>query len=76
MQNISNWTILKLTLAYLEDCELFKQIGRDTIPAERQAQVITGKVQDAILKQEAAIAVRLTYRSILGILEKVLQRFS
>ncbi|KAK4876929.1 hypothetical protein RN001_009435 [Aquatica leii] len=59
---------LKLELAELEDRLTYEDLGQ--IPVEKQAQIVTGKVQDAILKKEAAIAVRATYKNILNILKK------
>ncbi|CAH0547270.1 unnamed protein product [Brassicogethes aeneus] len=40
------------------------------LPEEQQAQIITGKVQDAILKREAALAIRQTYTQIIDIMKK------
>ncbi|KAB0796263.1 hypothetical protein PPYR_10324 [Photinus pyralis] len=59
---------LKLELAELEDRLIYE--GVEPLPIEEQAQTVTGKVQDAILKKEAAIAVRATYKNILNILKK------
>lgn len=39
-------------------------------PAERKAEIITGKVQDAILKKEAALVVREAYLNIINIMKK------
>lgn len=63
--------MLQLELAELED-RLREEAMFGSIPEEQQAQIITGKVQDAILKKEAAITVRNTYRSILNIMKKVI----
>lgn len=60
----------QLNHAYLEDREHYAQLYTE-LPSDRYAQVITGKVQDALLKQEAAIAVRYTYRRLLDLLKKV-----
>lgn len=38
---------------------------------DTKSRVITAKVQDAVLKVEAAISVRNTYREILNIMKKV-----
>ncbi|KAK5642351.1 hypothetical protein RI129_008518 [Pyrocoelia pectoralis] len=59
---------LKLELAELEDRLTYE--GEGPLPIEQSAQIVTGKVQDAILKKEAAIAVRATYKNILNILKK------
>ncbi|KAF2879348.1 hypothetical protein ILUMI_26818 [Ignelater luminosus] len=59
---------LKLELAELED--RIKYEGTGQLPVEKAAQLITGRVQDAILKKEAALSVRHTYRNILTILKK------
>ncbi|KAF5280526.1 hypothetical protein FQR65_LT00277 [Abscondita terminalis] len=59
---------LKLELAELEDRLTYEGVGQ--LAVEQQAQIVTGKVQDAILKKEAAIAVRATYKNILNILKK------
>lgn len=48
-----------------------KYEGHGLIPVEQQAQIITGKVQDATLKKEAALSVKHTYHNILNILKKV-----
>lgn len=59
-----------MNLAALEDREIYGDI-LGQLPTEKQAEVITGRVQNAILKQEAAISVRCTYKSVLDILKKV-----
>lgn len=59
-----------MVLANLEDREIYADLFAQ-LPTERQAQTITGKVQDAILKQEAAISVKYTYKKILDLLKKV-----
>lgn len=43
----------------------------DKIKEERIAQIITGKVQDAILKKEAALAIQQTYAEIINVMKKV-----
>lgn len=42
------------------------------MPCERQAHLITGKVQDAILKKEAAIYIRNSYKEMIAIMKKVI----
>lgn len=42
------------------------------IKEEKQAQIITGQVQDAILRKEGAIAINEIYREIVDIMKKVL----
>lgn len=59
----------KLYLSVLED--RIKYVGLLEFPAEKQAEIITGKVQDAILKKEAALVVHQTYNDILNIMKKV-----
>lgn len=41
------------------------------LPSEKQATLVTGKVQDAILKKEAAIYIRNAYREMIAIMKKV-----
>lgn len=41
------------------------------LAVELQAKIVTGKVQDAILRKEAALAVGFTYKNMLEILKKV-----
>lgn len=43
----------------------------DKIKEEKIAQIITGKVQDACLKKEAALAVQQTYIKIIDVMKKV-----
>lgn len=64
----------KLHLSVLEDRIKYGKFLEE-FPAERQAEIITGKVQDAILKKEAALVVHQTYKDILNIMKKVLQFF-
>lgn len=59
----------KLYLALLED--RVKYAGLSKFPSEKQAEIITGKVQDAILKKEAALVVHQTYKDIISIMKKV-----
>lgn len=61
----------KLYLSVLED--RIKYAGLLEFPAEKQAEIITGKVQDAILKKEAALVVHQTYKDILDIMKKVIK---
>ncbi|KAI4470336.1 coiled-coil domain-containing protein [Holotrichia oblita] len=58
----------KLQLAELEDRLQYEAPG--TLPSEIQAKIVTGQVQDAILKQDAAISVRHIYKKILCIMKK------
>lgn len=60
----------KLHLSVLEDRIKYAKILQ-VFPAEKQAEIITGKVQDAILKKEAALVVHQTYKDILKIMKKV-----
>lgn len=39
-------------------------------PLEKRAEIITGKVQDAILKKEAALVVHQAYKNIINIMKK------
>lgn len=41
------------------------------LPCEKDAHLITGKVQDAILKKEAAIYIRNSYKEMIAIMKKV-----
>lgn len=41
------------------------------LPSEKEAHLITGKVQDAILKKEAAIYIRNSYNEMIAIMKKV-----
>lgn len=41
-------------------------------PLEIQIGIVTGKVQDMILKKEAAITVKTTYKTLIDIMRKVL----
>lgn len=41
------------------------------IEVEVQAELVTGKVQEATLKKDSALSVRYIYRKILGIMKKV-----
>lgn len=43
----------------------------DKIKEEQVAQIITGKVQDALLKKEAALAIQQTYGEIINVMKKV-----
>ncbi|GJQ68165.1 hypothetical protein Trydic_g16819 [Trypoxylus dichotomus] len=60
--------LAKLELSKLEDRLKYEAPG--TLPSEIQAKIVTGKVQDAILKQDAAISVRHIYKKILSIMKK------
>lgn len=46
-----------------------KQINK--IEVEVQAELVTGKLQDAILRKDSALSVRYIYRKILKIMKKV-----
>lgn len=45
----------------------------DNFPPEKRAEIITGKVQDAILKKEAAMVVHDAYLKIINIMRKARQ---
>lgn len=53
----------------LEDRLNYPEVSQ--IPEEKEAEMITGKVQDAVLKREAALAVNQTYKQILAIMKRV-----
>lgn len=57
--------------AELEDRVIYVDLTSKKLALDRQAEVVTGKVQDALLKQEAAISVKYTFQNILDILKKV-----
>ncbi|XP_044758332.1 uncharacterized protein LOC123316355 [Coccinella septempunctata] len=59
---------LKLELAVLED--RIKYANPNEFPVEKQSAIVTGKVQDAILKKEAALAIRQTFIQIIDIMKK------
>ncbi|XP_050310862.1 uncharacterized protein LOC126746569 [Anthonomus grandis grandis] len=62
---------LKLRHAELEDILKFEGLSWGSmLPCERQAHIITGKVQDAILKKEAAIVIRQSYKEMIAIMKK------
>ncbi|KAG5889574.1 hypothetical protein JTB14_018558 [Gonioctena quinquepunctata] len=62
---------LKLKYALYEDRIKYDGLSWQTmLPSERQAHLITGKVQDAILKKEAAIYIRNSYREMISIMKK------
>ncbi|ERL88196.1 uncharacterized protein LOC109544771 [Dendroctonus ponderosae] len=62
---------LKLKYAELEDILRFEGLSwASMLPCERQAHIITGKVQDAILKKEAAIVIRHSYKEMIAIMKK------
>ena len=61
-------------LIQLEESALqdrLKYEGFDKIKEEKNAQIITGKVQDALLKKEAALQIRQTYTQISDLMKKV-----
>lgn len=60
---------MQLELAVLED--RIKYANPNEFPVEKQSAIITGKVQDAILKKEAALAIRQTFIQIIDIMKKV-----
>ncbi|EFA00628.1 uncharacterized protein LOC663840 [Tribolium castaneum] len=59
---------LKLEEALLQD--RLKYEVYDKIKEEEVAQIITGKVQDALLKKEAALAIQQTYAEIINVMKK------
>ncbi|XP_063920466.1 uncharacterized protein LOC135135374 [Zophobas morio] len=59
---------LKLEESALQD--RLKYEGFDKIKEEKNAQIITGKVQDALLKKEAALQIRQTYTQISDLMKK------
>ncbi|XP_030765981.1 myosin-1-like [Sitophilus oryzae] len=62
---------LKLHYAEVEDILKFEGLSWQCMfPSEKQAQIITGKVQDAILKKEAAIVIRHSYKEMIAIMKK------
>lgn len=61
----------KLQYASYEDRLKYEGMFWQTmLPTERRAHIITGKVQDAILKKEAAIYIRNSYREMIAIMQK------
>lgn len=60
---------LKLELALLEDRLKYQGLTNE-FPVEKQSAIVTGKVQDAILKKEAALAIRQTFIQIIDIMKK------
>ncbi|CAG9763322.1 unnamed protein product [Ceutorhynchus assimilis] len=61
----------KLGYAALEDYIKFEGLSwGNMLPCERQAHIITGKVQDAILKKEAAIVIKQSYKEMTAIMKK------
>ncbi|CAH1169966.1 unnamed protein product [Phaedon cochleariae] len=62
---------LKLKCSAFEDRIQYEDMSWQTmLPCERQAHLITGKVQDAILKKEAAIYIRNAYKEMIAIMKK------
>lgn len=62
----------QLELAQLEDALKFpSDANKSMVSVEETSQFVTGKVQSAILKKEAALTVHSTYQHILDILKKV-----
>ncbi|XP_018331904.1 uncharacterized protein LOC108741563 [Agrilus planipennis] len=59
---------LKLEQAQLEDNK--KSDDCLVLPVEKVIEIVTGQVQDAVLKREAALSVRHTYKKILNILKQ------
>nr|XP_008190919.2 PREDICTED: uncharacterized protein LOC662435 [Tribolium castaneum] len=59
---------LKLEQALLEDRLKYAFLGQ--IKQEKEAQIITGKLQDAILRKEGASAIYHIYREIIDIMKK------
>ncbi|XP_023012491.1 uncharacterized protein [Leptinotarsa decemlineata] len=61
----------KLKYALYEDRLKYDGLTWQTmLPSERQAHLITGKVQDAILKKEAAIYIRNSYKEMIAIMKR------
>jgi len=62
---------LKLRYAELEDYLKFEGLSwASMLPCERLAHIITGKVQDAMLKKEAALVIRQSYKEMIAIMKK------
>ncbi|KAJ8962954.1 hypothetical protein NQ314_005671 [Rhamnusium bicolor] len=62
---------LKLKRALYEDNIKYEGLSwQNMLPCERQAHFITGKVQDALLKKEAAIYIRNSYKEMIAIMKK------
>lgn len=59
---------MKLSISELEDRLEYEDVGK--LPVEKRVGIVTGKVQDAILKMEAAITVQHTYRDLIHIMKK------
>lgn len=59
---------LKLEAAVLED--RLKYTIDEKLPIELEAAVLTGKIQDAILRREAAVVVQHSYKAILDVMKK------
>lgn len=57
----------------LEDRLKYVDLGQ--IKQEKIAQIITGKVQDAILRREAASRISSIYRDILDIMKRVILNY-
>ena len=62
---------LQIDLSKLEDEENFDLVANSRDDTDTKSKILTAKVQDAVLKVEAAISVRNTYREILNIMKKV-----
>lgn len=62
---------LKLRYASYEDRLRYEGLSwQAMLPCEKQAHIITGKVQDAILKKQAAIYIRNSYKEMIAIMKK------
>ncbi|CAG9854030.1 unnamed protein product [Phyllotreta striolata] len=60
---------LKLNCAVYED-RLKYEGDKIMLPSEKEAHLITGRIQDAILKKEAAIYIRNSYKEMIAIMKK------
>ncbi|KAJ8951279.1 hypothetical protein NQ318_008182 [Aromia moschata] len=62
---------LKLQAALYEDKIKYEGMSwQNMLPCERAAHLITGKVQDALLKKEAAMYIRNSYKEMIAIMKK------
>lgn len=73
--NLQYFFNTQLELARLEDALKYPAYAnKSMVQMEETSEFVTGKVQSTILKKEAALAVRSTYKHILSILKKVQMR--
>ncbi|KAJ8973130.1 hypothetical protein NQ317_001561 [Molorchus minor] len=62
---------LKLRAALYEDRIKYEGMSwQNMLPCERAAHLITGKVQDALLKKEAAMYIKNSYKEMIAIMNK------